>query len=78
MRALVAIAAIAFLLPVNTQAQYTLDSCKALARANYIDAMRTVFVCGGPIGSVQGQVIVLGVIGLVMKGWAVGSYRKNG
>ena len=34
-RVLFCVAAIAFLLPVNTQAQYTLDSCKALARANY-------------------------------------------
>ena len=43
----------------------------------FIDAIRTVFVRGGTLGSIAHQVVALLVIASVMGCWAVASYKKN-
>ena len=43
----------------------------------FIEAVRTVFVCGGTIMSVWRQILALGGISLLMSIWAVLSYKKN-
>ncbi len=43
----------------------------------FIDAIRTVFVRGGNIGSILPQVLALAAFALAMNIWAVTSYRKN-
>ena len=43
----------------------------------FIEAMRTVFIRGGNLGSIAHQVLALSVIGLFMGCWAVLSYKKN-
>ena len=43
----------------------------------FIDAIRTVFVRGGGFAAIAHQLLALTVIGTVMGGWAVLSYKKN-
>ena len=43
----------------------------------FIDAIRTVFVRGGGIGSIAHQLFALVLFAVVMGCWAVASYRKN-
>lgn len=43
----------------------------------FIEAIRTVFIRGGNLGSIAHQVMVLAVIDLFMGVWAVLSYKKN-
>ena len=43
----------------------------------FVDAIRTVFVRGGGLGSIAHQVLALLGISLVMAIWAVKSYKKN-
>lgn len=43
----------------------------------FIDGMRTVFVRGGDLHSIWRQILALGVMAVVMDGWAMMSYRKN-
>ena len=43
----------------------------------FIDAIRTVFVRGGNLGSILPQVLALTAFALAMNIWAVMSYRKN-
>ena len=43
----------------------------------FIDAIRTVFVRGGGIGSVAHQVLALLGLSSAMAVWAVLSYKKN-
>ena len=43
----------------------------------FIDAVRTVFVRGGDLGSIAHQVLALGGFSALMGTWAVVSYKKN-
>lgn len=43
----------------------------------FIDAIRTVFIRGGGLASIYGQILALATISLVMSIWAVFSYKKN-
>ena len=43
----------------------------------FIDAVRTVFVRGGDLGSIVHQVLALGGFSALMGTWAVVSYKKN-
>lgn len=43
----------------------------------FVDAIRTVFVRGGDFGSIDHQVLALGIIAVIMNIWAVMSYRKH-
>ena len=43
----------------------------------FIDAIRTVFICGGGLQHIAHQIIALLAIGLFMAVWAVQSYKKN-
>ena len=43
----------------------------------FVDAIRTVFIRGGSFAAIAHQLAALTVIGLLMGGWAVFSYRKN-
>ena len=43
----------------------------------FVDAMRTVFICGGDLQSIWHQIMALLGIAMFMGGWAVMSYRKN-
>lgn len=63
--------------PVNSMPDWAQRLTLVNPIRHYIDAMRTVFVRGGTIGSVQTQVIVLAVFALAMNTWAIASYRKN-
>ena len=43
----------------------------------FIDAVRTVFIRGGGLGSIVHQLLALVVFAVVMGSWAVVSYKKN-
>lgn len=44
----------------------------------FTDAIRTVFVRGGSLSDVSSQMLCLAVMAIVLDGWAVISYKKNG
>ena len=43
----------------------------------FIDAIRTVFICGGTFQDIAHQVLALSGLSAIMATWAVWSYRKN-
>ena len=43
----------------------------------FIDAIRTVFIRGGGFTAIAHQLLALALIGILMSGWAVASYKKN-
>jgi len=63
--------------PVSSMPDWAQTIVKVNPMHYFMDAIRTVFVRGGDMGSVYVQMIWLGTIAVTMDVWAVASYRKN-
>lgn len=64
--------------PVTSMPDWAQTIVKVNPMHYFMDAIRTVFVRGGDMGSVWRQMICLGTIAVTVDVWAVASYRKNG
>lgn len=64
--------------PVRSMPQWAYLTTYVNPMHYFIDGMRTVFVRGGDLHSIWRQVLALAVMAVVMDGWAMLSYRKNG
>ncbi len=63
--------------PVTSMPEWAQTIVTANPLHYFIDAIRTVFVRGGGLGSIAHQVCALAGFALVLDGWAIFSYRKN-
>lgn len=63
--------------PVKSMPEWAVKLTTINPMRYFIDAMRTVFVRGGALGSISGQATALAAFAMATNIWAICSYRKN-